>query len=159
MFGILCERPGCGFVNVLVGAVHQRHNLGQGLRYVKPVHRLADLTDKAFGHVFELFVKAVFKVSLRGDFSVEILFYHRNGATDKIAETVAKVVVVATEKRFYRENAVVAERNFSEQVIPYRVESVSADKEIRVNHVTLAFTHLVSAEQQPTVTVNVLGQR
>ncbi len=95
----------------------------------------------------------------RLDDTVEVLVGHRDGAVDEVADGVREVGVVPLDHRLIGDGAVCRVGHLGEQVVPGGVDAEELGEVVRIDDVAAGLGHLVLAEEQPRVAVDLLRKR
>ncbi len=154
---VLAQCPGRGLVDILVGTVDDLEYLVQPVLQLELVHlRLVLIPQGAHGLLQLAVLRRV--LPLGGQHAAEILLHHAGGAADQVAQLVGKVGVDGADEQFVGEVAVRAEGERPQQEEPQRVHAEHLGQGVGIDHVALGLGHLAAVDDQPAVTVDVLGQ-
>ena len=155
---ILAQRPGGRLVDILVGPVDDLEHLVQSVLQLQLVHlRLIAVTQRA-GHLLQLAVlRSV--LPLYGQLAAEVLFRHAGGAADQVAQLVGQVGVDGADQQLVAEVAVAAEGERPQQEEPQGVHAEHLGQGVGIDDIALGLGHFAAVDDQPSVTVHMLGQR
>ena len=154
---ILGQSPGCGLVDILVGALDDGEDLHQSLRDGQVIHVCRDLAQQFAGHGLQLGVDGL-GAGHFVDSAAEVLLTHGDGAAQQVAKVVCKVAVDAVDQGLVGEHAVVAEGDLTQQEVADGIHAVAVAQDHRVHHVAHGLGHLAAVHQQPAVAEHPFGQ-
>ena len=135
---VLGERPRCGLVDILVGALDALEDELKRVLELELLHLGFILAAQRGELRDELIVERIGLTAFRQR-AAEIFFDHGRCAGDEVAEVVSEVDIDGVDEQFIREVAVRAERERAQQEKAQRIHAEHLGKHIGVNDVALGF--------------------